>query len=579
MFLMAKLIHFSGHLKKHIIGYCLLFVISNIIMLLGPLIFGLVIGEVQRNGVSEANVGRLMLLLSLLLLKELGFWLFHGIGRVIERMVAFQAELNYRRHLLKGVVNLGLSWHAEKDSGDTIDKINKASTSLFEFGGEVFNVVMLVVKLIGTSLVLLWFSPLISLSVFLFVIFSFGVLFAFDKRLIPQYRGINEFANKASAAMYDGLSNISTVKILHIEKPIIKGVMDRFMAPRSLFRANAILNEWKWFAGNMLFQIVGVLPIAYYIYNGIRTGQTIDAGEISTLYLYLSNLMWVFFTFGDLYEKFAIYANRMWNAHPLEVSFADDGEQVRKPVSSWTSLELSQVNFAYADATEQSLKNISFQIKKGARIAVIGESGSGKSTFLKVLHGMYQKAHGQIQLDDGPKMVTNFADIDLKTMLVPQEPEIFSSTIRENITFALDLSDEQVMRMANIAAFSEVIDELPQGLDSVINEKGVNLSGGQRQRLALTRALLFASKKDLLLLDESTSSVDPENEELIYQNIWAEFSQKTIIASVHKLNLLKFFDHIVIFDDGRIIDEGNFTGLLEKNANFRSAWVKFVATR
>lgn len=576
-FLMAKLIHFSGHLKKHIVTYCFLFLISNIIMLLGPIIFGLLIAEIQKNGVSNANLGRLMLLLGLLFLKELGFWLFHGVGRIIERMVAFQAELNYRRYLLKGVIDLGLSWHAEKDSGDTIDKVNKASTSLFEFGEEVFNIVMVIVKLVGTSLVLFWFSPWIGVAVFLFVIFSFAVLFSFDKHLIPQYRGINNFANQASAALFDALSNISTVKILHIEKPIVKGVMDRFSASRNLFRANAILNEWKWFTGNMLLQLLGVLPIAFYMYRGIKNGQAIDAGEISTLYLYLTSLLWVFFTFGDLYEKFAIFANRVINAEALEHAIAFEQTENRRAVLPWDKLRLN-INFAY-DKGENILKDVSLAINRGDRIAVIGESGSGKTTFLKVLHGMYQKALGQIEFDDQKKIATNFADLDLKTMLVPQEPEIFSSTIRENITLALDFSDEEVRRVASIAAFFETIEELPRGLDSVINEKGVNLSGGQKQRLALTRALLFAAKKEVLLLDESTSSVDPENEELIYQNILREYYDKTIIASVHKMNLLKFFDRIIIFDRGRIVAEGSFVQLLEKNTAFKEAWAKFIATK
>jgi ATP-binding cassette subfamily B protein len=412
--------------------------------------------------------------------------------------------------------------------------------------------------------------------VFLFTIFSFAVLFCFDKKLIPQYRAINEYSNKASAALFDALSNISTVKILHIEKPIVTGVINRFLASKSLFRANAVLNEYKWFSGNMLVQFVGVIPVAYYIYQSLNNNEIIDAGKVSSLYLYLTSLMWIFFTFGDLYEKFAIYANRVFNASPLEEAIKNQITKPRKSILPWEFLVISNMKFSYDKNI--ILNNISLSFKKAERIAVIGESGSGKTTFLKVLHGMYSQAQGQIEFDNN-KFETNFADIDLKTMLVPQEPEVFSSTIRENITLALDFSDEQVLYMSKIAAFFDVIEELPAGLDSVINEKGVNLSGGQKQRLALTRALLFAAQKDILLLDESTSSVDPENEELIYQNIWREFSQKTIIASIHKMNLLKFFDRIVIFENGKIADEGSFANLIERNESFRTAWVKFVTTK
>jgi ATP-binding cassette, subfamily B, bacterial len=118
---------------------------------------------------------------------------------------------------------------------------------------------------------------------------------------------------------------------------------------------------------------------------------------------------------------------------------------------------------------------------------------------------------------------------------------------------------------------------LPKGLDSVINEKGVNLSGGQKQRLALTRALLFSKNKEIILLDESTSSVDPENEYDIYQNIWQSYKDKTIVASIHKMNLLKLFDRIIIFDRGKIIDEGRFSTLLATNKNFQVMWQDFIS--
>ena len=211
-------------------------------------------------------------------------------------------------------------------------------------------------------------------------------------------------------------------------------------------------------------------------------------------------------------------------------------------------------------------------------MAVVGESGSGKTTFLKVLHGMYPNAQATLTLDNEAPIATSFADIDLETMLVPQEPEIFSSTIRENMTLGIDYSEDSVMQAAQIALFDKVIQSLQQGLDSVINEKGVNLSGGQKQRLALARAILFSSEKEMILLDESTSSVDSETETEIYQRIFSAFHDKTIIASIHKMNLLKLFDRIVMFEDGQVVDSGTFEELLERNSQFQAAWKQFIAT-
>ncbi len=176
----------------------------------------------------------------------------------------------------------------------------------------------------------------------------------------------------------------------------------------------------------------------------------------------------------------------------------------------------------------------------------------------------------------GESWNTSFADLDLKTMLVPQEPEIFSSTIRENITLGVNYAETEIKKVMKLAEFANTVKQLPRGLDSVINEKGVNLSGGQKQRLALARALLFAQDKELILLDESTSSVDPENEVKIYQNIFKHFKGKTVLASIHKMNLLKYFDRIVIFADGRVVDTGTFEELLKKNAEFAQSWEEYT---
>lgn len=579
IFLIKKLWHFAGEQRKHIVLFVSMSVLANTIMLAGPIIFGAFIGEVQKHGATTKNLWYLFALLGAIFLKEFFFWTLHGPARVIERMVAFSSMLSFRRHLLAGLFDLRLSWHNEHDSGDTIDKVDKAGEGLFEFGQNIFQIVEILVKLLGTTIVLFFYSPLIASFVFVFAILSLVIVFQFDRRLVPQYRLLNEFSNKASAAVFDALSNITTVKILHIERSVLKGVLARYTAPRALFHSNVVINEAKWFTGLMLFQAIAIIPLGYFIMSGIREGREVDAGVLSTLFLYLSEFMFVFFRFGSVYEQITVQKNRVANAESLENAFHTRDSLVRTDMKSdWHNLDIKDLSFKYDDARQAMvLNNLSFHLKQGERVAVIGESGSGKTTFLKVLHGVYPKASGLLCLDDHEPIRTSFADVDLKTMLVPQEPEIFSSTIRENITLGIDYDDDKVMHSARLAAFDTVIRTLPQGLDSVINEKGVNLSGGQKQRLALTRALLFAKNKEIILLDESTSSVDPENEYEIYQNIWHAFSGKSVIASIHKMNLLKLFDRIVMFDRSRIVDEGTFNDLLSRNATFKSMWDDFIA--
>jgi len=579
VFLMRKLWSFSPKQHGFIVLYSVMLVIANIILLMHPLIFGAVVSEIQRNGVTKSNLSQLTFLLSLLFGQILAFWVFHGPARVIERMVAFWAELNYRRYLMRGVLSLDLTWHGEHDSGDTIDKVNKASDGLTQFGQNIFQIIQLIVKLLGTVAVLIWFSPAIGVSVFAIVLFSFFIVLQFDKRLLHQYRVLNKLANKASASVFDALSNITTIKILNIENPVAKGVMLRFKDSSKLFRANAELNEWKWFVGNSIFQGIEVVPLIAYLYFSVLTGRSADVGRFSTLYLYLSNLIFVWFGFGSFYEQLTLFKNRILNAEPIEKAFESQRHILRKRVEFSQTVSIRDLNFGYnSEAEELHLDRINLKFNRGERIAVIGESGAGKTTFLKVVHGMYPKAQALIQVDEQKPISTNFADIDLQTMLVPQEPEIFSSTIQENMTLGIKYTEEAVLNAVEISAFDTVLKNLPNGLDSVINEKGVNLSGGQKQLLALARAILFSADKEIILLDESTSSVDSENETIIYQRIFREFKDKTLIASIHKMNLLKFFDRIVIFDKSRIADEGTFEDLLERNLDFQKAWKKFVDT-
>ncbi len=579
LFLFKKMWQFAKGHRRWVVVFLVMSAISNLFLLAQPWIFGEFLNEIQRNGFGEHNIRSLVLILVSLLGLDLAFWVFHGPSRIIENITGFRTEQNYRQYLLSGVLGLGLSWHATRDSGDTIDKVNKASDALYRFSTHVFNVVQVLMKAIGTTLVLVYFHATIGLTALVLLVVALIIIFQFDLRLIPQYKQLNAFINKISARIFDALSNITTVKVLHIEKPVFEGIRESLWTPLLLFKKNKIMIEAKWFVGSIMFTLIVVLPLLFYILNLYRNNLAIEVGTISALYLYLSRLIDVYFTFAAEYEEMIINKTRVMNAQEIEEAIAGQDTTSRKDTPRWQSLHLTNVLFQYEDedTTAPQINGVDFEIHRGQSVAVIGESGSGKTTFLKVIHGMYPTASARIAFDTKKPQGTTFADIDLKTTLVPQEPEVFSASIRENITLGLDYGDKAIAKASDLAAFTSVIQQLPKGLDSVINEKGVNLSGGQKQRLALTRALLFANEKEIILLDESTSSVDPETEVNIYQNIFRYFKGKTILASIHKMNLLKYFDWIVIFANGKIVDQGTFNELLKSNKKFKKDWEEYVA--
>lgn len=576
-YLFKKYFQYAGEQRSFICLFIILSIAANTIVLSGPIIFGRMLSEIQYNGLSSKNILIVVVFLGLLLVKDLVFWLLHGPSRVLERKVAFKIATLYRKYLLEGILAKDTLWHNEHDSGDTINKIQKAAEGLNNFGDNIFQINQTIVRLLGTSLVLYFYSHWISIVVLILSILTLRLIYSFDKRLLPQYTQLNDYSNKASASLFDALSNVTTVKILNIESIVGKGVLKRFYAPFRILLANIKLNEWKWFSVNMSFQVISVVPLACLLIYKAKTHQAIDIGQLSTLYLYLSELIFVFFTFSSFYEQMCIYRNGVMNAETLENSITESKLIPPQKIEFQSYLEIKNLQFSYNQKNPTSgLKGVDFVIQKGQKIAMIGESGSGKTTFLKAIHGLFSTATASISLDNQPFFQTNLSQLDLSTMLVPQEPEIFSSTLLENITLGIDYPLQDIENALEAARFSHVVSTLPKGLESVIHEKGVNLSGGQKQRLALARAILFATHKKIILLDESTSSVDPKNEIAIYNNIFSLFKTKTFIASIHKMNLLKLFDYIVMFGENRILAQGTFEELSSHNYAFKKLWQKFM---
>ena len=579
IFLLRKVWRFAEGKRWLVVLYLLFFVASNIVTFFEPLLIGFILNELQQNGINETNFQYVALLCGGFFFLYLSFWFFHGFGRVWENTLSFVVSQTYREYLLRGVVDLPLAWHTDRDSGDTIDKINKASKSIEEFLGASFLVVQSFVSALGTVVVLWFFDLWIALGVFVLVAMALYVMYRWDRVLVPQYMRLNEYDNKISAKVFDALSNITSVIILRIQKVVASSTALSFWQPYGLFVRNTRLNEIKWFTVSFFFTAIVVVFLILYLYQEMTAGRALQIGTVSALYLYLQNSSNVFRNFGWLYSEIIQQKASVENADPLEQAISNHQIIARTPYTMRT-FQVANLRFSY-DTNNPSANALSvdhFAVKRGERVALIGESGSGKTTFLKVLHGLYPVVYADIAVNDEyvPQL---FTDLDLGTMLVPQEPELFSASIRENITLGLEYSDEAIQTVLDQARFSKVVADLPKGLESVVNEKGVNLSGGQKQRLALARALLFAQDKQIMLLDESTSSVDPQNEAKIYEQIFASFHEKTFIASIHKMNLLRYFDRIVIFDQGSIRTEGTFDWLLETDESFRHQWEEFQNQR
>jgi ABC-type multidrug transport system fused ATPase/permease subunit len=571
---------FSAGNRPRVALFVVFFIIANTISLLEPLIVAKILNTVQEHGISKENFHAYLFLISLFIIQTVAFWIFHGPARVIETTNAFLVRANYKQYLLRGTLSLPLDWHTDHHSGDTIDKIEKGSKAIYDFSENGFQFIQAIVRFIG-SLVALALFDFNTLFVILFTTFiAIRIIIRFDRSIVPKYRELNAFENKISAKIYDGISNISTIIILRVEALLESDLAKNIFHPLELFVRTAKLNEWKWFMASIASSTTSFFVLAIYAWSAIRSGEAILIGTLYALYSYTERINSIFYTFAYLYSDTVRWRTSIENAEELSRYFRKQSSRKRHTHHDWAICSIEKLRFSYHKKSSQDLHldDISLRFRRGEKIAVIGESGSGKTTFLKILRGLYDPSSVSVSLD-ARVLPSGFRSLQDDIALIPQDPEVFATTIRENITMGIDRTDDEIRRYTDLARCTDTIDRLPHGLGSSIVEKGVNLSGGEKQRLALARGLMASEEKSIILLDESTSSVDTHNENAIYENIFSSYPTKTIIASIHRLHLLQMFDTIYLFDRGKIIGAGNFDELLRDSSLFAAMWQKYSKTR
>jgi len=280
----------------------------------------------------------------------------------------------------------------------------------------------------------------------------------------------------------------------------------------------------------------------------------------------------LFFQFTGKYGQTLRKQARVMNAEELSNDFRAENFTNHVLPVGWQRLKIEGLTFSYGgNGGAKQLSDVSMELARGERVACVGTTGSGKTTFLKVLRDLYHPQ--QINLSvDGVSVPEGFGGIARAISLIPQEFEVFIATMRANITLGADYSEEEIERYMEMACFTEVADMLPNRLESAVDEKGVNLSGGQRQRLALARGLLASKDKDMVLLDEPSAALDKATEMQVYRNILSGFAGKTIVASIHGLHLLPLFDTIYVFEGGRIVGSGTLDELVRDCRPFIRLW-------
>ena len=236
-------------------------------------------------------------------------------------------------------------------------------------------------------------------------------------------------------------------------------------------------------------------------------------------------------------------------------------------------IKFKNVSFVYPDSGIKALKNISFEVAPGQSLAIIGTTGSGKSTIANLLLRMYDRTEGEIKVDEHPIEAYNISKLRAQTGYVPQDVFLFSDTISENIAFGnVELTDEEIKNAAADADLLENIHRFPNGFETKLGERGITLSGGQKQRVSIARAI--ARNPKILILDDSLSAVDTKTENSILQSLKKIMKGRTSIIISHRVSSAKLADKILVLDDGVIVEQGTNENLLAKGGVYKELYDK-----
>jgi ATP-binding cassette subfamily B protein len=544
-----------------------------------PLVVGRFINRAQ-SAVSEGDLLACGALLCSTIALSVLAWAFHYPSRVGEAVTSYFVRRNFQFSLLTMVTRLPMRWHTEHHSGDTIDRIAKAGSALSDFSDASFMVLQLftrfVVALVMTSI----FLPQACVIILSGTAITVAVIIAFDKALVPLYECGNAVLNRVASKVQDYLTNITTVISLRLGDRVICEVDQSLQRFLPITERSIRLMEAKWFCSSILVDLMRITVLFWFVWVAVSSGKTVELGTLVALNEYLTSLSYSFFDFTWKWNDLVIKATRLRAIEQIE---EDHKQLVGTPSATklpklWQALRFEGLSFRHRDNASESagVRDFSFSFERGKSYAIVGSSGSGKSTLLSLIRGIHRADLGSV-FCDGRLLEDGLAAVSNLSTLIPQDPEVFSDTVAMNITMGIAATPEKVARAVEMARFSDVLARLPSSLETNIAEKGVSLSGGEKQRLALARGIFFAfdSDSEIILLDESTSSVDIVNEKVIYQKLLRHFSSQLILATTHKFNLLSLFDHILVMKDGKLVEHGTLSELIARDGVLKAMWSQY----
>jgi ATP-binding cassette subfamily B protein len=547
--------------RGHMLGAAGLLSAAQLLRLTMPYLAAQAINALQQDDMATA--GRwIVYLIGIYLLS----WLVHGPGRILERNVAVKVRTRLADQLYARIAMAPLAWRDGRHSGELQHRVVQSSRALSDFAQNQFGYLQSVFNFVGPLVALALLSRTSgTIAVTGYVVVALIIL-RFDRTLMQLARAENDAERRYAAALLDFVGNAGTVIGLRLQaasRKMLGRRMDAVMVP---LRRAVMVTEGKWFAVDILGMGLTWILVVEYVLQSRQPGQAVLLGTVFMIYQYAQQAAQVVGAMAANFQSFARMHTDYGSAEPIWEAPSDPDAAVPAVVADapWQTLQLSGATWRYADNARGGLNGVDLLLRRGARVALIGPSGGGKSTLLRTLAGLYPPQQGELRRDGA---AVDWAQLRTLATLIPQEAEVFEASVQENLTFGEPAEAVALESAVHTGVFDEVLQRMPEGLASALNERGGNLSGGQRQRLALARGVLAAQGSSLLLLDEPTSALDPQAEGRVFDRMHAAFPSACIVASVHRPSLLGRFDTVVVVEAGRVVDAGPRDEVLARRAH------------